>query len=103
MILGLASVVAGGVWALTGHARDASYAAQFKRVAIGDTRTEVIALMGAPSRDGGCTDDLVPGAPPGCAEEIVYSAAFAPLDPQYYVVRLDRGGRAIERTWTASP
>jgi len=59
--------------------------------------------MGTPSRDIACNADLVPGVPPGCVEELVYADAFAPLDPQYYVVRLNPTGRVLESTWTASP
>ena len=101
--LTLLGAVGIGAWALSGHVRDVRYATNFKRISARSPRTEVVALMGTPSRDGPCKADLVPGIPTQCAEEVVYSAALAPVDPQYYVVRLDRRGTVIESTWTASP
>jgi hypothetical protein len=104
LVIGLAVGVAGvAAWARAGHERNQRYSSRFGLIVRGTPRSKVIDIMGRPSREDACRPDLVPGVPPGCADEIVYSDAFAPLDPQYWVVRLDRRGTVIENTWTASP
>lgn len=92
----LAAVGAGIVWAAWGFWHDNRIPGRFTRVQIGMDRAAVEAILGAPGWEGACADyvDYLPRA--DCSSELGYSSAFAPLRPDYYVVQLDRSGKAIE-------
>jgi len=61
------------------------------------------AILGEPSWQEQCGARFPYGMAPTCAEELGYRAAFAPLNPLYWVVQLDSQGRVIAADWIASP
>jgi hypothetical protein len=75
-------------------------------VAVGATQPEVIHLLGKPKKIESCgrfLGSLPKDIPTHCANEYVYASPFAPLLPQYYVVRFDDTGRALETANLPSP
>jgi hypothetical protein len=106
IILGIiCSIVLGlSIWLILGIVRQEKLDKGFSKVKTGATQLEVIRLLGRPTRIGRCGDFFHQQATPtGCVSEYVYSASFAPLVPQYYVVSFDDTGRVLEATNWSSP
>lgn len=92
----VAAVGAGLVWAAWGFWHDRQLPRHLTQVQIGMDRKSVETVLGAPDWEGGCADYVryLPRA--DCSSELGYASAFAPLRPAYYIVQLNRNGRAIE-------
>ena len=70
------------------------------------TDQQVIALVGAPRWRGRCgTSDYYSfvDSEEGSADCLVYASPFAPLNPYYPVVFLDRDNRVVDKYAYASP
>jgi hypothetical protein len=66
----------------------------FDRIQVGQSRESVIGILGRPNyHSGSCLEDLK--LSDHCVSELVYSQAFAPIIPEYYVVDLSQDGRVI--------
>ncbi len=91
-----AAVGAGALWAGWGFWQDSRFPDRFTRVEIGMEREGVVAALGNPDWEGPCTAYVgyLPRA--GCARELGYSSALAPLRQVYYMIQLDGSGRVIE-------
>jgi len=77
---------------------------RFERIAIGDSREQVIRLLGKPWRIEKCGEPFGnTGGKPGCLEDYLYASPYAPLIPQYWSVSFDRSGRVIEKYYYVSP
>lgn len=70
--------------------------ANFRRIARGQSRANVLRLLGEPNyHDGACGEVETP--PPGCASEFVYSPPLsAYIDPDYFVVSFDKNERVLK-------
>jgi hypothetical protein len=101
---GLVAVVAIGLgWAGWGIWHDRGLEEEFPLIHLGMDRKAVERAIGRPDWEGGCSS-YVPYLPrEGCARELGYSSAFAPIVPVYYLVQLDRSGRVIEAEPIRSP
>jgi hypothetical protein len=91
-----AAIAAALAWAGWGWWHDRRLPGRFERVALGMDRRAVEALLGDPDRESACGSDRLTLPRAECHRELVYSSAFAPLVPSYYVVQIDRNGRVIE-------
>ncbi len=91
------------IWLVLGIVRQNKLDKGFSIVKTGANQFEVIQLLGRPTRIGRCGDFFHQKAPSGCVTEYVYSASFAPLVPQYYVVSFDGTGRVLETFNWSSP
>ena len=89
--------VAGGWW------HDRQLPRRFERIGLGMDRGAVEALLGRPDWVAACGSDHFTLPRADCHRELVYSSAFAPLVPSYYVVQTDRRGRVIEADAVHSP
>lgn len=97
------AVAAGLAWGGWGWWHDRRLPGRFAKVALGMDRTAAVAVMGKPDWEGNCAA-YVPYLPrEGCARELGYASAFAPLIPSYHIVQLDRSGRVIEAEPIHSP
>jgi hypothetical protein len=103
MILGLLIVVAAGAAVFAGQRHDARLWRDHVRVQAGMSAGEAAAILGEPSWRGRCGARFPYGQAANCASELGYRAAFAPLNPLYWVVQLDASGRVIRSDWIASP
>jgi hypothetical protein len=99
LIAAVLSLAAGG-YAAKRH--DDGLWRDYKRVRAGMSESQAKAILGRPSWQEACgatfgvhSDD--------CASELVYRAAFAPLNPTYWVVEIDSRGRVISSDWIVSP
>lgn len=92
-----------GIWLVLGIIRQDKLDKGFGEVKTGATQSEVVQLLGKPTRIDGCGDFFHQRTPTGCVSEYVYSASFAPLVPQYYVVSFDEAGRVLETFNWSSP
>ena len=92
----IAAVLAGLAWAGWGWWHDRRLAERFPRIHLGMDRKGVENVLGGADWEGDCVSyvDYLPRE--GCARELGFSSAFAPLLPTYYLVQLDRAGRVIE-------
>jgi hypothetical protein len=78
--------------------------AKFERIAVGDTREQVVRLLGKPRRIEKCGEPFGnPGGKPGCVEDYLYASPYAPLIPEYWSVSFDKNGRVIEKYHYVSP
>ncbi|HEX6376440.1 MAG TPA: hypothetical protein VFZ91_12065 [Allosphingosinicella sp.] len=92
----IAAVAAGVGWCGWGLWHDRRLAAGLAQVHLGMGREAVEAVLGRPDWVGGCGARIAAMPREGCARELGYASAFAPLLPTYYLVQLDRRGRVIE-------
>jgi hypothetical protein len=77
---------------------------RFERIAIGDSRQQVLWLLGKPWRIEKCGEPFGnPGGNPDCTEEYLYASPYAPLIPQYWSVSFDKSGHVIEKYDYVSP
>jgi hypothetical protein len=92
----VAALGAGLLWASWGFWQDHRFPDRFTQIRLGMDRHGVVAVLGNPDWEGPCTGYVgyLPRA--GCAQELGYSSALAPLRPVYYMVQLDGSGRVIE-------
>lgn len=99
-------ILAAGGWLAWAIHRDNQLAQNFDNIKTGDNKSEIFARLGKPGRVEQCGafhGPLPKGLPVGCDSEYVYASPFAPLNPKYYVVRLDAGGHVLESEFWASP
>jgi hypothetical protein len=90
-------------WAIHG---DSQLAQGFDTIKTGDNKSDILATLGRPGRVERCGAFFGPlskDLPVGCDSEYVYASTFAPLMPQYYVVRFDAGGHVLETVPLSSP
>ena len=84
--------------------RDGRVSSGFERVEAGMSHEEVVERMGSlhirEACDGGF---LVAHHVKGCMAADVYPSSFAPLDPEYWVVYLDKNKRVIDKVEFQSP
>ena len=91
-----ALVAAAAAWAAWGLWHDRRIAERLIEVQLGSDREQVEAVLGAPDWEGPCVGYLAYLPRADCSTELGYSSAFAPVRPVYWVVQLDRSGKAIE-------
>lgn len=90
-------------WALW---RDNSLAKGFDKIEVGTTQKKVVQLLGEPRKVLNCGEFFGPipkDQLDGCTREYFYSSPFAPLIPQYYIVRFDANNRVQSTTPYSSP
>jgi len=76
----------------------------FRKISVGMSYEQVVALVGQPRWRGRCGADYVfVQARPGGGSCLEYASAFAPLNPWYPVVFLNAGGRVEGKYEFASP
>ena len=105
-VIALGVIVALCFWAWSCDRRAGRLDHDFDRVTVGMTDRQAIALLGAPKWRGRCgTSDDYPfiDSQKGSIECLVYASPFAPLNPYYPVVFLDRDNRVIDKYAYASP
>ena len=66
----------------------------FASLKVGDSRSEVMHVMGTPKQVGACGS--LPHAKAGCATEMLFAHPLAPAVPEYWIVRLDNAGHVQE-------
>jgi hypothetical protein len=99
-------ILAAGGWLAWAIHRDSQLAQGFDRIKTGDNKSDIFARLGKPRRVERCGAFFGPlpeDLPVGCDSEYVYASPFAPLNPQYYVVRFDAGGHVLETVPLSSP
>ena len=90
-------------WALW---RDNSLAKGFDKIGVGTTQKGVVQAMGEPRNVERCGEFFGPFPKEeleGCTIEYFYASPFAPLKPQYYVVRFDANNRVRSTASYSSP
>jgi hypothetical protein len=104
IIGGIVLAVAGWfVWAVL---RDKQLEKGFDEIAAESTEQEVVKYLGHPNRVEKCGEFFGPletKEMEGCAREFLYASPFAPMLPQYYVVRFDANNRVKGKTPYTSP
>jgi hypothetical protein len=88
-------------WTAWGIVRLKVLSDRFERVQVGDSREQVMHLLGKPRSVQRCPEN--PGRPPGCVEEYLYASPFAPLLPEYWSVLFDRNGHVVGKEYRPSP
>jgi hypothetical protein len=91
------AIVAWFAWAIL---RDKRLARDFEKVETGTTESEVVVTLGKPKRIEKCGEfmgQLTEAELKDCSKEYFYASPFAPLMPEYYVVRFDANSR-VSRT-----
>jgi hypothetical protein len=76
--------------------RDKSLAKGLDKITVGAPQKDVIRLKGNPKKILRCGEFFGPIPKEeleGCAKEFLYPSPFAPVVPQYYVVRSDANNR----------
>ena len=96
----------GVFWLAWASVRDRQLVKGFDQVKPGTTEQEVVQSLGRPKRVEKCGDFLGPIPKvelEGCAREYLYATPFAPVLPQYYVVRFDKNDRVKNTAAYSSP
>jgi hypothetical protein len=91
------------VWAIL---RDKQLQKGFDEITAQATEQEVVKYLGHPNRVEKCGEFMGPlerGEMEGCAREFLYASPFAPVLPQYYLVRFDANNRVSGKTPYTSP
>jgi hypothetical protein len=91
------------VWAFW---RDQSLAEGFDKITVGATQEGVVRLMGKPKKTLKCGEFFGPipkEQSEGCTKEFLYPSPFAPVLPQYYVVRFDANNHVKSTAQYSSP
>jgi hypothetical protein len=99
-------VLAGAMWLAWAFVRDKQLEKGFDQIATGTTEQEVLKKLGPPKRVEKCGEFFGPIPKEqleGCTREYFYASPFAPLNPQYYVVRFDANNRVRSTTPYSSP
>jgi hypothetical protein len=91
-----AAVGAGVLYCAWGFWHDRQLPRRLERVHLGMDGMSAQAIMGGPDWEGQCGREIASLPRQGCARELGYASAFAPVFPTYYLIQLDRGGRVIE-------
>lgn len=66
----------------------------FASIKPGDSRLQVVHVMGEPKETSACT--ALPKPPQACAEELLYAHRLAPVVPEYWIVRLNASGKVLQ-------
>ena len=77
--------------------------ATFDKLPLGVQKSEVIRELGKPWKVAKCGETFGGGSPPGCAEEVIYSAPFGPRVPQYWSFQFDGEGKLVSKWQDLSP
>jgi hypothetical protein len=104
IIGGIASAVS--VWFVWAILRDKQLQKGFDEIAAEATEQEVVKYLGHPKRVEKCGEFFGPlekKEMEGCAREFFYASPFAPVLPQYYVVRFDANNHVKGKTPYTSP
>jgi hypothetical protein len=102
-VAGVFVVVAATLVGLGIH-RDGRVSSGFERVAAGMSHQEVVERMGSLRISEACDSGfLAAHHVDGCVAADVYPSSFAPLDPEYWVVYLDKDKRVIDKVDLQSP
>jgi len=99
-------ILIGAAWLLWAVIRDRQLAKGFDEIEVGTTEQEVLRLMGQPKRVEKCGEFWGPFEEEelrGCTKEYYYASPFAPLLPQYFVIRFDRNNRVQTTIPLTSP
>lgn len=99
-------VLAAAAWFVWAILRDKRLGEGFDEIAAEATEQEVVKYLGHPNRVEKCGEFLGPlesREMEGCAKEFLYASPFAPVLPQYYVVRFDSNNRVKGKTPYTSP
>ena len=89
------------LWLAWAFMRDRKLWREFDTIKTGATQREVLEKLGKPKRVENCGEFMGPltkAEMEGCVKEYFYASPFAPLLPQYYVVRFDANKRVISTT-----
>jgi hypothetical protein len=99
-------VLVGVLWLVWAFRRDHRLYRNFGRIRTGTSEQEVIEMLGEPKRVENCGEfwGPIPKAElQGCVNEFFYASPFAPLLPQYYVIRFDANRRVVSLAAYSSP
>jgi hypothetical protein len=99
-------IVTAGAWLAWAIHRDSQIAKGFNSIKTGDNKSDVFVRLGKPwrvERCGAFFGPLPENFPVGCSEYVYFGSPFAPLIPEYYVVRFDAGGHVLQAEFWASP
>jgi len=105
-IIVVITILAAAAWFAWGILRDKQLARDFDKVKTGASEYEVVKTIGKPKKIEKCGEFLGPLSNTDlkdCAKEYLYASPFAPLVPQYYVVRFDAHSRVWETVALSSP
>jgi len=106
------SLVIGGIvlavaaWSLWAFLRHKQLQKEFDGIEAEASEQEVVKKLGHPNRVEKCGEFFGPlekKEMEGCAREFLYASPFAPVLPQYYVVRFDANNRVKGKTPYSSP
>lgn len=75
----------------------------YKVVRPGMSAEQAKAVLGKPSWEGPCASKFPYGLAATCRTELGYRAAFASVNPLYWVVQLDNRNRVVAVDWIGSP
>jgi hypothetical protein len=104
-IVGVIVLIA-SAWLAWAIMRDNRLRNGFDKIQTGTTEKEVLQELGQPRRVEKCGEYFGPlpkEEADGCIREYFYASPFAPLEPQYYVVRFDANNRVRSATPYSSP
>ena len=100
------AVLVGAIWFAWAVWRDNRLQSDFGKIAPGTTELEVAQKFGRPKRIEKCGEFFGPlpkVESDGCIKEYLYASPFAPLLPQYYVVRFGADNRVKSTSPYLSP
>ena len=76
--------------------------AAFDEVPLGTPESEVVRELGTPWKVAKCGETFGGGSAPGCTEEVIYQAPFAPRTPRYWAFQFDWEGKLMSK-WEDLP
>ena len=103
-LLGILVGVAASVWLGWTIFRVKTIPQRFARISVGDSREQVVQLLGKPKSVEKCGEPFGnPGGKFNCKEDYLYASPYAPVIPEYWSVSFDASGRVVEKYHFLSP
>ncbi|HEX4739046.1 MAG TPA: hypothetical protein VH331_15950 [Allosphingosinicella sp.] len=90
-------------YGIYGKLHDDRLSTTMERVKRSMPAEAAVRLLGRPSWRAGCGSRFPYSFASDCSTEIVYASSFAPLNPLYWVVEVDRQNRVISAELIGSP
>lgn len=99
-------VLAGAIWLAWAILRHRQLEKDFDVITAGATEREVVKSLGRPKRVEKCGEFFGPLPKEeldNCSKEYFYASPFAPLVPEYFVLRFDVNNRVTSKSPYTSP
>jgi hypothetical protein len=99
-------ILAGALWLAWAILRDNRLRNGFDKIELGATDQEVLQRLGRPKRVEKCGEFFGPlpkEEAEDCTREYFYTSSFAPLLPDYFVLRFNRNNRVTSKSPYSSP